>query len=276
MLYFYNVLTIVDSDTVWRALSSPHRRRLLDALRDGPRTTGQLVRELPALSRFAVMQHLGVLGEANLVLFRKEGRTRLNYANPIPLRELYERWVLPPASIAAETDLHLKRYAESTHKVERIMNEPAYRHIKIETETPIAAPPEKVFAALTSEYDAWWPHRYKPDSRCSVDPEPGGFYHEHFSNGGGAITGTILYVDAPNKLIAGGPSSLGRGINSYNVQNILSDGKGGSVLKRSMELWGTVSDELEKMFREGTKQLLDDALIGYLEHGKTYVPEAAE
>ena len=260
----------MDSDTVWRALSSPHRRTLLDELRNGPKTTGQLAKAMPSLSRFAVMQHLGVLGEANLVLFRRDGRTRLNYANPIPLREIYERWVSPPASSAAETDLHLKRYAESIRKQERTMSEPTFRHIKIETETPIAAPRERVFAALTTEFDEWWPHRYKPDSRCTVDSNPGGYYHEHFSGGGGAVTGAVVYIDPPTKLVGTGPSSLLRGLDSYNVWTIEEDGKGGSVLKRGMELWGNVSEQMEQMFRDGTRQLLDDALVSYLEQGKTY------
>src|SRR4029077_15913136 len=46
---------------LWRALASPWRRRLLDLLRDAPATTGALASQLPELSRFAVMQHLGVL-----------------------------------------------------------------------------------------------------------------------------------------------------------------------------------------------------------------------
>src|SRR5690349_25008091 len=102
----------MDSETVWRALASPHRRKVLDLLRAGPRTTGDLARQLPDLSRFAVMQHLGVLQGAGLVLFRREGRQRFNYANAIPLRQMYERWVEPLSSSAAETALHMKRYAE--------------------------------------------------------------------------------------------------------------------------------------------------------------------
>lgn len=274
VLYFYHVLEIVDSDTVWRALASPHRRRLLDVLRDGPRTTGELAREFPALTRFAVMQHLGVLEEAGLVLSRKEGRRRLSYANPIPLREMYERWVSRPASSAAETALHLKRYAEKTEK-ERPRMDHEYRHIKIEMEMRIAAPREKVFRAFTDDYDSWWPHRYKPDSKCSVDARPGGYIYEHFPNGGGAITGTIVYIDFPHKLVGSGPSSLARGASSYSVQTLEEDGEGGTIFKRSMELWGSVSEEMERMFTEGSRHLMEVALRGYLEQGIEYKPEVS-
>jgi DNA-binding transcriptional ArsR family regulator len=63
---------------VWKALSSPHRRALLDALRDGPMTTTALCEVLPGLSRFAVMQHLGVLERAGIVLVQRELERWLN------------------------------------------------------------------------------------------------------------------------------------------------------------------------------------------------------
>ncbi len=261
----------MDTDPVWRALASPHRRTLLDLLRNGPKTTGELSREMSALSRFAVMQHLSVLEEAKLVLFRKEGRKRLNFANPVPLREIYERWVNPPASSAAEMDLHLRRYAEKKDEEKQALSEIPFRLVKIETETKINAPREKVYAAFFEEYDNWWPHRYKPDSICSSEEKPGGFMFEHFSNGGGAITGTVLYVDRPNKFIGSGPSSLLRGINSYSESTFADDGSGGTIMKRSMELWGNLSEEMEKMFREGSIQFLESSLRGYLERDVRYL-----
>ncbi|MDX2132853.1 MAG: helix-turn-helix domain-containing protein [Planctomycetota bacterium] len=80
-------------DRVFRALASDVRRDILDALRDGPRPTGELVMLFPGLSRFAVMQHLRVLGRARLVVSKKTGRVRTNYLNPVPIRLIYERWV---------------------------------------------------------------------------------------------------------------------------------------------------------------------------------------
>lgn len=82
-----------DTDAVWRALANPVRRRILDLLRDGPLNTGAVAERFPELSRFAVMQHLGVLVEADLVLPVREGRQRLNYLNPVPIQQLYDRWV---------------------------------------------------------------------------------------------------------------------------------------------------------------------------------------
>ena len=101
---------------LWRALASPSpwRRRLLDLLRDGPRTTGGLSGEIPELSRFAVMQHLAVLTGAGVVIAERRGRDRLNYLNPVPLRDWYERWVQPMADTGAASLLALKRATEAT------------------------------------------------------------------------------------------------------------------------------------------------------------------
>jgi DNA-binding transcriptional ArsR family regulator len=55
----------VEDVRIWKALGSPHRRALLDALKHGPRTTSALCDVLPQLSRYAVMQHLGVLEQAS-------------------------------------------------------------------------------------------------------------------------------------------------------------------------------------------------------------------
>ena len=78
---------------IWKALGSPHRRALLDALKDGPKTTSALCEVLPQLSRYAVMQHLGVLERAEVVLVRREGRERWNYLNPLPIKDIHDRWI---------------------------------------------------------------------------------------------------------------------------------------------------------------------------------------
>ena len=82
-----------DLDAVWKALANPVRREILDLLREKPHATGELVLEFPDLSRFAVMQHLEVLVEANLVNPRKKGRVRFNHLNAVPIQQIHERWV---------------------------------------------------------------------------------------------------------------------------------------------------------------------------------------
>lgn len=80
-------------DPVWRALANPIRRTILDLLMEDKRTTGQISAVFPELSRFAVMQHLKVLEEADLVVPVRDGRKRYNYINPVPIQRIYDRWV---------------------------------------------------------------------------------------------------------------------------------------------------------------------------------------
>src|SRR5207245_3945826 len=83
----------MDDDRVFKALADTTRRHLLDRLfeRDG-RTLSELESELP-MTRFGVMKHLRVLEEAGLVVTRKQGREKLHFLNPVPIRLVHDRWV---------------------------------------------------------------------------------------------------------------------------------------------------------------------------------------
>jgi DNA-binding transcriptional ArsR family regulator len=84
---------VEDDDRVFRALADPTRRHLLDRLfeRDG-RTLGELESELE-MTRFGVMKHLRVLEDAGLVVTRREGREKLHFLNPVPIRQIHDRWI---------------------------------------------------------------------------------------------------------------------------------------------------------------------------------------
>ena len=84
---------IDEMDPVWKALANPFRRAILERLHEGPMSTGQLASHFDEHSRFAVMQHLRVLTDADLVVVRSEGRSRFNYFNPIPVQLIYDKWV---------------------------------------------------------------------------------------------------------------------------------------------------------------------------------------
>ena len=80
-------------DKVFKALSDPGRRKLLDRLfADSGQTLGQLCERMN-MTRQAVAQHLGVLEDANLVSTEWRGREKLHYLNPVPIHEIYDRWV---------------------------------------------------------------------------------------------------------------------------------------------------------------------------------------
>lgn len=100
-------------DPVWKALSDPTRRAILDFLRDRPRTTTEIVETFPHLSRFGVMKHLEVLRQARLVQTREAGRRRLNSLNVVPIRQIYERWVGPFQELWSGDLLRIKELAEN-------------------------------------------------------------------------------------------------------------------------------------------------------------------
>ena len=82
-----------EDDRVFRALASATRRRMLDALRESPRTTGGLCEQFPDLDRTTVLQHLRVLESADLVTGRKVGRERHLSLAPLPIKRLHDRWI---------------------------------------------------------------------------------------------------------------------------------------------------------------------------------------
>lgn len=99
-------------DAVWKALSDPTRRSVLDMLRERPRTTTELVEAFPHITRFGVMKHLDVLREAHLVQTREAGRRRVNSLNVVPIRQIYERWVSPFQELWSSELLRIKELAE--------------------------------------------------------------------------------------------------------------------------------------------------------------------
>lgn len=99
-------------DPVWKALSDPTRRAILDFLRERPRTTTAIVDAFPHLTRFGVMKHLEVLRQAHLVQTREAGRRRVNSLNVVPIRQIYERWVGPFQELWSNELLRIKDIAE--------------------------------------------------------------------------------------------------------------------------------------------------------------------
>ena len=80
-------------DLLFKALADPSRRVLLDVLcaHDG-QTLSQLCEPLD-MTRQSVTQHLALLEAANLVATRWRGREKLHFLNPVPLQDIYERWI---------------------------------------------------------------------------------------------------------------------------------------------------------------------------------------
>ena len=83
----------MNEDNVFKALADPTRRRLLDQLHsDNGQTLEELCNGLD-MTRQAVSQHLARLEAANLVSTVRRGRKKLHYLNPVPIHQIYQRWI---------------------------------------------------------------------------------------------------------------------------------------------------------------------------------------
>jgi len=100
---------------VFKALAGSDRRAILDLLRDAPMTTGEIGKQLLHLDRTTVMQHLGVLEKARLIITRKEGRCRWNYLDVSPIQRIHARWIeayaAPSASLLSKLQQDLEYLA---------------------------------------------------------------------------------------------------------------------------------------------------------------------
>lgn len=89
-------------DQVFKALASSTRRRMLDVLKTGQCTTGELCEYFPELDRTTVLQHLRVLERAALVIGTKRGRERHLTLAPLPIKRIHDRWIGEYARAAVE------------------------------------------------------------------------------------------------------------------------------------------------------------------------------
>lgn len=179
-----------DLEPVFRALADPHRRTLLDRLRerDGA-TLGELVEELPRMTRFGVMKHLRVLEDAHLVITRRDGRRKLHFLNPIPIRLIADRWISRYAAPLVD------RMADVKYVVEKqAMSE--FKHVY---EVYIRATPEQVWQAIT---DSELTKRYYYGNEVVSDWKPGSsLVYRDPKDGKESIQCEVLEVDAPRRLV---------------------------------------------------------------------------
>jgi len=177
------------SDEVFKALSDPSRRLLLDSLfgKDG-QTLGELTTWLPWMTRFGVMKHLRQLEAAELIVTRKIGREKLHYLNPIPIRLIHDRWIgkygEPWASALADLKVELEGAP---------MERP--RHV---FQVYIRTTPERLWQAIT---DPAFTERYFFQTRVETTWERGGQLKYWMHDGGLAVEGEVLEVEPPRRLV---------------------------------------------------------------------------
>jgi uncharacterized protein YndB with AHSA1/START domain len=177
---------------VFRALADPTRRELLDELfREDGQTLGALEERFD-MTRFGVMKHLKLLEEAGLVVTRRQGREKLHYLNPVPIRLVHDRWVSKYAEPWASALTDLKERLEQT-----MQPQPTMERV---FEIYIRTTPERLWEAITtSEIRS----KYQFGNSITSDWTPGGRFEMGNPNAGGMVLGEgeNLEVDPPRKLV---------------------------------------------------------------------------
>ena len=96
-------------DKVFKALADPSRRHILDLLmKEDGQTLGELETQFPDITRFAVMKHLKILEQAQLLNTRRVGRCKHHYLNAVPIQEIADRWISRFAAPVAQGLIDLR------------------------------------------------------------------------------------------------------------------------------------------------------------------------
>jgi uncharacterized protein YndB with AHSA1/START domain/DNA-binding transcriptional ArsR family regulator len=172
-------------DLVFKALADPTRRALLDELY---REDGQTLVALGArfdMTRIGVAKHLRLLEAAGLVITRRKGREKHHYLNPVPIRQVHDRWVSKYTEAWTSGLVDLKHDLEET--MEKVF------------EIYIRTTPERLWEAIT---DPQIRARYQFGMECTSDWTPGSsFTMAHPGRPEPLGEGVNLEVDPPRRLV---------------------------------------------------------------------------
>lgn len=246
---------------VFKALADESRRILLDALiaEDG-QTLAELCTHLPTMTRFGVMKHLQILEEAHVITTRKVGREKYHYLNPVPIQEIYDRWVSKFSRQWSQTLTALK-YTLESHPMN---DKPA--HVQ---QIFIRTTPEELWKALTHSKMT---RMYFFACTIESDWTPGAPYVMRDVQGNIAIQGQVLEIDPPKRLVTTFRYLVG-GIEPttpdttviYEIEQL------GAACKLTLTHQGIIAnDPLHEGFKEGWAQILS-GLKTLLETGQPLI-----
>lgn len=246
---------------IWKALSDPTRRSILDLLKNAPQTTGDISSHFSGnLSRFAIMKHLNVLQEANLITYKREGKFRWNYLNTAPFQETYQKWV--------SNLVQLRQYVGNTSDTMGIM-EKKIQTTTIRSECFIKASPTQVWKVLTEGVGDWWIRDYftHPKTKEMVlEVKLGGLLYESTTDQQGIVWANIIGLNAPHTIQLKGlltPAFGGPAISflSFTLKKENSQTR----LIFEDQILGNLSDQIILDLENRWNRLLENGLKKYIE-----------
>jgi len=262
-----------DLDPVFKALADPSRRKLLDLLKDAPKTTGELCNAF-SLTRYGVMRHIAVLEEAKLITVRRKGRERWNYLNTVPIQSLYQHYVKPYEEQWTSTLSNLKQYVEV--KEESVFGTESVLNIDIAQDITIEMPIERVFAALTQEMSNWWSPQHMSKNALGIvlEPKLGGRFYEIWRGGdieeqdsSGRLLGEVSLFQPNKRLEIVGRLHLGvvQGVMDFELEQKT---KKTTILHFSHKAFGDIEADAEPKFAKGWNKILAVDFKTYVEPEK--------
>ena len=258
-------------EQVWKALSDKNRRRMLDYLRKQEMTTGEMCTHFKKLTRYGVMKHLAVLSRAHLIIIKREGKYRWNYINPVPIQQIYERWVKKYEANWSSYLLQLKNFTESNiTQMDKLTTTTT-----AELEIIVKAPLSKVWKSLTEDIDKWWRKDFysNPDTKKFVlEPKIGGKVYEDTGGGEGTLWYTINAISSPDFLEMAGYIATNTGGLSISFVRINLGEKGDETLIKLKDIISgdvmTVDEEKQcgGHYLMGWTMLIKESFKNYVEY----------
>lgn len=239
---------------IWKALSDPTRRSILDILREAPKTTGDLSEQFENLSRYAIMKHLGILEKANLITIKREGKFRWNYLSPQPIEQIYTKWLKKYETLWVSNIAQFKRYTAVITKDKGTMEKNISSTV-VSVELTINASRETVWKALTEETAKWWTKDFYTSSKTKrfvIEPKLGGLMYEDAGNNEGLVWAIVLGVNAPESILLKGhlaPSFGGPAVSFLEIK-LETDGDS-TIFKLTDSIFGSISEKLQAELTEG-------------------------
>lgn len=241
---------------VWRALFHPTRRQIIRLLQEKSRTTGELSNFFD-VTRYAVMKHLRVLEQADLVRVRREGRLRWNDLNAEKLQEIPADYLEVWQAGGEGDDEDVDGLGAESGNVRTL-----------EYEVVLPASVERVYQAFLDGINAWWPDRRLEDSKLIMEPFVGGrFYEANEEEETAELLGIISCLRPKKEIRFFGPVDAVEEAAISNVRIQMEESDGRTYLYLTHHTAGEVDDSHSVEQKSYWENRLDHHLRAYIAPG---------
>lgn len=228
---------------VWRALFHPTRRQIIQLLQEKSRTTGELSKFFD-VTRYAVMKHLRVLEQAELIHVQREGRLRWNVLNQERLRDI--------------PDDYLEQWGAEDESQDGDIS-------SLDYEVTLPVPPDRIYQAFLKDINAWWPDRKLDSSKLVLEPFVGGRFYEAIDDeGAGILFGFISCLEPSREIRLIGPMDAVEAATTSTVRIRFEEEDGRTHLRLSHRTAGEVIDSSLSPYIADWEERLDHHLRAFV------------